>query len=206
MIRAIFFDFDGVLTTDKTGTVTTTRYVSQQTGIPLQVVKAAFARYNGDLTLGKKTHSVIWPLLCADLGRNVEIALLYEAFASTPLNEGMFLLARSLRKSHAVGIITDNKKDRIDHLKAQHNLGSLFSPIVVSAEVGFDKGSAEIFRHALRCSGVRPEEAVFVDNSRDNLFAPRALGMTAIFHDDERNDIGALVASFEEVGISVGDA
>jgi HAD superfamily hydrolase (TIGR01509 family) len=204
LIKAVFFDFDGVLTTDKTGSFTTARYVSQKTGISISTVKAAFARHNGDLTLGKKTHSQIWSELCADIGREIDISLLQEAFESTPLNRGMLSLAHTLKKSHSVGIITDNKKDRIDHLKLQHNLDSLFSPIVVSAEVGFNKASTEIFLHALRKAGVRAEEAVFVDNNRLNLVTPSALGMNAVFHDDESNDIDALVETFKELGVLAG--
>jgi putative hydrolase of the HAD superfamily len=132
--------------------------------------------------------------------------LLYEAFESTPMNAGMFALARQLRRRHSVGIITDNKKDRIDHLRRHQDLQSLFNPIVVSAEVGVDKGSPEIFIHALRCVGIGPGEAVFIDNNRDNLAAPSALGIGTVFHDDENNDIDALLKSLDALGVHARDA
>ena len=206
MIKAAFFDYDGVLTTDKTGSQTTTRYISQVTGLELPAVKAAFSRYNKDLTLGRTTHAQIWPELCTTLGQELSIGLLHKAFESTPMNSGVFSLARRLKQSHSVGIITDNKKDRMDHLKQIQGLASIFDPIVVSAEVGADKGSAEIFLHALRHAGVSPEEAVFIDNNRDNLVAPRGLGMKTIFHDDEKNDIDALLKNLKTLGVSVIDA
>lgn len=205
MIKAIFFDYDGVLTTDKTGSLTTTRYVSRATGIEPSIVKAAFSKHNKSLTLGKTTHSQIWPELCSVLGQDLSISLLYEAFESTPLNEGMFSLARQLQRHHVVGIITDNKKDRIDHLKRYQNLERLFDPIVVSAEIGADKGSAEIFLQALHRAGVAADEAVFVDNNKDNLIAAGALGIKTIFHDDETNDIAALVNTFKQIGIPAGE-
>lgn len=205
MIKAIFFDYDGVLTTDKTGSLTTNRYLSRATGVEFATVKAAFSRHNKDLTLGKITHSEIWHELCSALGQELSISLLYEAFESTPMNEGMFSLARKLKKGHLVGIITDNKKDRIDHLKQCQNLESLFSPIVVSAEVGIDKGSTEIFAHALHCAGVSAEESVFVDNNKDNLVAPSALGIKTIFHDDEKNDIDALCKTLKRFGMLTND-
>lgn len=206
MIKAIFFDYDGVLTTDKTGLLTTSRYLSQATGIPISAVKAAFSRYNKELTLGKTTHSQIWHEVCSALGQELDIALLCEAFESTPMNAAMFSLARRLKGGHCVGIITDNKKDRIDHLKRLQGLESLFSPIVVSAEVGADKQSTKIFLHALRCAGVSAEESVFVDNRKENLVAPGALGIKTIFHDDEKNDIEALLENFKSLGILAGDA
>ena len=205
-IKAVFFDFDGVLTTDKTGSTTTTRHISQRTGIALPAVKAAFARHNAALTLGRTTHENVWPRICDDLGRPLDISLLQEAFESTPLNEPMFALARRLKRAHVVGIITDNKKDRIDCLRRRHGLDALFDPVLVSAEVGSDKGDPAIFLAALRGAGVRPTEAVFIDNSEDNLAAPRALGMKACFHDDVANDIDALIAKLQEFGVVVGDA
>ena len=206
MIKAIFFDYDGVLTTDKTGSLTTSRYLSQATGIPFSAVKAAFSRYNKDLTLGKRTHSQIWHEVCSALGQELGIGLLNEAFESTPMNAAMFSLARRLRENYFVGIITDNKKDRIDYLKQHQDLESLFSPIVVSAEVGATKENAKIFLHALHCAGVSAEESVFIDNSKDNLVAPSALGFKTIFHDDEKNDIEALLRNFKTLGVLAGNA
>lgn len=205
-VKAVFFDFDGVLTTDRTGSITTTRYISQATGIALSAVKSAFARHNADLTLGRRTHAQVWPQVCADLGRSMGIDVLNDAFASTPLNEPMFKLARALRRVHKVGIITDNKIDRIDWLRRQHNLDDMFDPLVVSAEVGSGKGGQEIFLAALRSAGVKASETVFIDNNKDNLVVPGALGMKTYFHDDETNDVEALVRKLQEFGACTGDA
>jgi len=201
LIKAVFFDYDGVLTTDKSGSLTTTRYLSRATGLDGSAVSAAFSRYNRALTLGHVTHGQIWKELCRSLGRDLDIALLFEAFESTPMNRDMFALARKLKRSRQVGIITDNKKDRIDHLKHHQGLEPLFSPIVVSAEVGSDKRSTAIFMHALHLARIEAREALFIDNNEENLAAPRALGMTAILHDDERNDVEALSDALDACGL-----
>jgi len=206
LIKAVFFDYDGVLTTDKTGSLTTNRYLSQAAGIDFSKIRAAFSQYSRALTLGQTTHSQIWQQVCSELGRDLNINLLYEAFASTPVNEGMFSLARQLKASYSVGIITDNKKDRIDHLKKTQDLEALFSPIVVSAEIGTGKESTEIFLHALKCTAVNPEESVFIDNNRENFVAPNALGFKTVFHDDETNDIAALVRTLNTLGVVAGNA
>jgi HAD superfamily hydrolase (TIGR01549 family) len=203
LISAIFFDYDGVLTTDKTGSLTTCRYVSQAMGIDVSAVQAAFHPHNEELTLGKTTHVEIWPAICHALGREVSLTLLREAFESTPVNAGMFSLARRLKGKYSLGIITDNKKDRIDHLKSFQSLELLFDPIVVSSEVGSSKGSIEIFRGALNYLGLEPETCIFIDNNRANLLAPRALGMQTIFHDDEKNDIARLVKALVTLGVVV---
>jgi len=41
MSKAVFFDHDGVLTIDKTGSLTTNRFLSEQTGISYEAIGIA---------------------------------------------------------------------------------------------------------------------------------------------------------------------
>ncbi|WP_235215196.1 MULTISPECIES: HAD-IA family hydrolase [Burkholderia] len=194
VIKAIFFDYDGVLTTDKTGSLTTNKYLSKMTAVEFETLRRAFAPYNQALLVGQTTHGEIWDAICEEMHCTIDFALLEQAFLSTPTNDSMFALAHRLRHDYRLGIITDNKKDRIDCLRKSQDLDSLFNPIVVSAEFGSGKDGPAVFEHALRCLEVKPEESVFIDNNPDNLVAPRALGMGVIYHDDERNDVDKLAA------------
>jgi HAD superfamily hydrolase (TIGR01509 family) len=205
VIAAVFFDYDGVLTTDRTGSLTTNRYLSKASCVDYERIRAAFSPYNADLTLGKTTHKAIWRSVCRAIGQELDFSLLEKAFLSTPINAAMFGLARSLRKEHTVGIITDNKKDRIDCLRKVQELDELFSPIIVSAEVGVTKESPAMFEIALRKLRIRPEEAVFVDNTPANLVAAEALGIKTYLHDDEVNDVEKLVTTLaNQHGIRFG--
>lgn len=56
MIKAILFDFDGVLTIDKAGSTTITNYISQKTGISLDLVKSCYYKYNKRLLYGEISH------------------------------------------------------------------------------------------------------------------------------------------------------
>ena len=196
---AVFFDYDGVLTTDRTGSLTTCRHLSSRTGIELNVLANVLHSFNADLSVGKRTHAEIWPEVCGMLGQRVPLELLAEAFDSTPENAPMFALAKELRRSCIVGIITDNKKDRMDRLRKAQRLDELFSPIVVSAEVGCTKEDAQIFEAALARSGLAASSCLFIDNSRANLLRPRALGMHTIHFDDESNDVAGLRRRLTEV-------
>lgn len=200
-IKAVFFDYDGVLTTDKTGSLTTNLHLSRTSGVEFPRIAAALGRHNEALTLGKTTYAQVWPDVCRDLGQELSIGLLYAAFDSTPLNASMFSLVRALKRGHSLGIITDNKKERIDYLKPRQDLEALFCPIVVSSEVGASKKDRAIFDHALGCLSLRPAECVFIDNSRDNLVVPSALGFKTVFHDDGKNDVGALADALRAFGV-----
>lgn len=197
-VKAVFFDFDGVLTRDKTGTLTTLRYLSRRTGIAYEQLLNAFKPYNKDLNLGKVTHDEIWPDICGALSFQIDRSLLRYAFESTPINGAVFELARQLRQHYRVGMITDNKKDRIDHLKNYFGLTALFDPIVVSAEVGSSKETALIFERALACLGIDPNQSLFIDNTAENLVTASALGMKTVYFDDEENDVQALCRTLKE--------
>jgi FMN phosphatase YigB (HAD superfamily) len=198
VIKAIFFDYDGVLTTDKTGSLTTNRYLSKMMSVEYETVRRAFAQYNQDLLVGKTTHGVIWEAVCEAMGCKIDFALLEQAFLSTPANDAMFALARRLKPKYKLGIVTDNKKDRIACLRKSQDLDALFNPIVVSAEFGSGKDSSAVFEYALRCLEIVPKESVFIDNNPDNLIAAGALGMGVILHDDAKNDVDKLAATLTD--------
>jgi len=100
--------------------------------------------------------------------------------------------------SYAVGIITDNKADRFEHLVRYQALDKVFFPIVVSAVFGSGKRSPKIFQHALAHLHVAPEDAVFIDNSPKNLLAASELGMATVHFDDEKNDVEGLAVLLRE--------
>ncbi|MBX3585564.1 MAG: HAD-IA family hydrolase [Ramlibacter sp.] len=191
-IDCVFFDYDGVLTTDATGSATTCRYLSARTGVPLERVQSAFARHNRALTLGQMTHEDVWPEICSAVGKALPPQALTDAFDSTPVNRLMFELAERLKAACRVAIITDNKLDRMHRLIAVQRLDELFDPIIVSAAHGCSKASGELFDRALATAGVLAAKTVFIDNDEKNVAAAAACGMHAIHFDHFRNDVAAL--------------
>jgi putative hydrolase of the HAD superfamily len=191
-IQAVFFDFDGVLTRDRTGTLTTCRYLAQANGIPFEDVHAAFEPHRAALARGRTTRDATWPLVCEALGRDIPRELLVRAFESTVLDPAVFAFANSVGRRARVGIITDNPKDRMDVVRGTLWLDRLFDPIVVSAEEGCAKDDPEIFRRALAKAGVPAEQCVFIDNVEENVVVARTVGMHGIFFDDGKRDLAAL--------------
>ena len=99
----------------------------------------------------------------------------------------MFTLVDSLRdKGLIVSVITDNGKERFTVLKSHLGLDDLFDPLILSADVGAFKHSAEIFQEALREANVKPQEAILIDNKQSNLETAQALGMKTIWFNDAK--------------------
>jgi len=188
MIKAVLFDFDGVLTIDKTGSTTTTNYIADACNIPLDHVKTNYYKFNRQLLLGKTTHQEIWQDFCKSLGQNVDYEILLDSFRETRLDEKMIALVRELKKKYLVGMVTDNKYDRISTILDHRGLNQYFDVVAVSACVHAGKDSRDIFDYALNALNVRANECVFIDNTEKNLIVPKQMGMSAIlFHDDNRD-------------------
>lgn len=189
MIKAILFDFDGVLTTDKTGSQSIINYLSAKTGIPFDTLKAAYASFNKDLLLGGLKHEDMWQEFCKCVGADIDYALLIESFWNTPIDNDMISLVKRLKAHYSIGMITDNKCDRIDAIVQYHQWEKLFDVISVSAAFRSGKTDERIFTETLSALNIRPEESVFIDNTAKNLIVPEQLGMHTILFDDTNRDI-----------------
>ncbi len=189
LVKAILFDFDGVLTTDKTGTQSISNYICQKTNIDVATFKKYYYLYNDDLLCGKILHCDMWREFCTQLGIDIEFGLLKDSFIHTPMDKEMIHLVYELKNNYKIGMVTDNKADRIDTIIENENWGELFDVISISANVKSGKDNAIIFEETVKELQVSCEECIFIDNTPKNLVVPREMGMQTILFDDEKRDI-----------------
>ena len=188
MIKAIFFDLDGVLTTDKTGSVTTSKYVSEKMGLDYDLVFRTKRKYDHILDDGKVTYKDLWPEMCREIGADMDFNLIDESFIATPVDIKMVEFAKSLKSEFKVGIITDNLIERANIIWEHNGWKDVFDDMVVSAAVGSHKNTTKIFEIACERLNVRPDESIFIDNKASNLITCEKLGMKGILFDDEKRD------------------
>lgn len=191
-IKGVFFDFDGVITIEKQGSPTIISYISTELGIPYDKVEKAYYKHNKDLLLGNITHRDRWDELCSDVGQVIDYQVLEDAFMNVTIDGKMIDYIKALRKDHLIGMITDNKADRIKALVDKPELKGLFDVVIISAEVHGRKSEKKIFEEALRQSGLKPSECVFIDNTASNLERPSEMGFHTVFFDDEKRDYSEL--------------
>lgn len=201
MYRAVLFDLDGVLTADKTGSQSTIRSLARHTGLPEETLRVAYYRHNRALLYGGTTHEKVWPDICREVGQPLPFDLLHTAFAETPMDDAVLRIAWDMKAAgYLVGLVTDNKVDRVEAILDCHGLWSLFDAVSISAAVGSGKGDRAIFEDVLRkleeAAGeeISPAGCIFVDNSPQNLTVPARMGMAVHHFDDERRDAAALRA------------
>lgn len=202
MIKAILFDFDGVLTTDATGSQSICNYICKKAGLDAEVFKKEYYKYNNDLLYGKINHENIWEELCKGLNTKIDINILYKSFINTPIDRQMIALIDELKKqNYKIGMVTDNKKDRIDDIVKYYDWNKIFDVITISADVGSGKDCKEIFEKTIKCFNVAADECVFIDNQEKNLIIPKIMGINVIHFDHEKRNYERLIQEFKNLSI-----
>ena len=192
MIRSILFDFDGVLTLDDSGSQSILNYLSGRTGISLSLLEDAYYKYNTDLLDGRLTHRDIWADFCAQIGMEIDFALLTDSFIHTPIDTDMLAYAAKLHGQYRLAMVTDNKADRMNTICSHYHLNELFDVVAVSATFHSGKAHPEIFVDTLRQLNCLPAECIFIDNTASNLTIPGQMGIHTILFDDRARDLPTL--------------
>ncbi len=117
--------------------------------------------------------------------------LLKRMFAASVLQDEMLELIRDLRGAGVrTGLLSNSWGARDGY--PRHLFGDLFDDVVISAEVGMRKPEQRIFDLAVTRLGVTPAEAVFVDDVEGNITAARGLGFATVHHTEPGKTRAAL--------------
>lgn len=184
-IRAIFFDFGGVLvrTEDKEPR---TR-LAERFGMTYREIEATV--FGGEssrrASLGEITEAEHLQICAETLGvpKGEADALARQFFAGDVIDHTLLDFVRSLRPGYKVGLIS-NAWSGLRSWMAANRFDDVFDHMVISAEVGLMKPGAAIYIHALEKLATAPAEAVFVDDFEENIAGARAVGMHAVHFTD----------------------
>lgn len=105
-----------------------------------------------------------------------------EYYADDGLHPGVVAAIRNLRGRYRVALLTNAFPGHAESLRRRHGFDprAEFDVYVNSAEVGLAKPDPAIYRLTLDRLGVRPEQAIFIDDHVRNTDAARMLGMHTI--------------------------
>ena len=190
--KGIFFVFDGVITVEKEGSPTMLYYISKEMSIPRERLESSYYKYNQDLLYGNITHKDMWDQFCTDVGYFIDYKVLEKSFMNVTIDDKILDYIMEMKKKYLIGIITDNKVDRIHAIINSTALKGLFDVVVISANVHSRKNEKKIFEEALKQSGLSAEESIFIDNTESNLIVPSEMGFSTIYFDDEKRDYSVL--------------
>jgi putative hydrolase of the HAD superfamily len=90
-------------------------------------------------------------------------------------------LFERLAQKCRLGLLSNTDPIHVAHFEATFSFVRLFPARIYSCRVGSSKPAPMIYHHALREVDAMPEEALFIDDLRENVLAAASLGIHA-FH------------------------
>ncbi len=180
-IRAVCFDFGGVLM--RTVDPSPRLRLAERLGLPLEtLVRVIFDSESArQASLGKVRVEEHWQWVMQELNLPLQEAesIAMAFFQGDEIDVELVDFIRSLRPAYRTALISNAWSDLREFVTRQQ-IADAFDEIVVSAEEGLMKPDPRIYHLALQRLGVAPQEAVFVDDFRENVEAAQAIGMHAV--------------------------
>lgn len=194
-IRAVLFDFAGVLTSSPWAALTAAGggnlelligSYEEDTDHPWHQVE------RGEMAIAD------WAVAVTAAGREqgieVDFTPLQSLLGEMTLQEPIVERVRTLRvEGYQLGLITNNVREGSASWRALLPVDELFDVVVDSSEVGMRKPNPAIYHHALDLlGGVPAGEAVFLDDSPGNVVGAQRAGLHAILVEDPAAAVAAL--------------
>jgi len=199
--RVAVFDFGGVLvrTVDPRPRLDLARQLGLREGGLERTIFGSDAWHQAQL--GRITLEEFW----ADVGHRLGLDLpaitrfRKQFWAGDRLDPQLFVLIRQLRKQGYYTLLLSNGPAAKYQELVELGVGNDFDEMVLSGREGVMKPDAAAFHIALERFGASAEDAIFVDDSRENVVAARELGM----HSHLFRGLTPLRLWLQELGLSV---
>ena len=192
-IRAVFFDLGGVIV--RTEFQAPRQRLAERLGMEYDdLVKIVFDSDSGyKATIGEISSDEHWASVLQRLKRPASelSAIRAEFFAGDIVDRTLLDFLRSLRGKYKTGLISNAWGDLRDFI-VKEKFDDAFDRMIISAEVGAAKPEAKIFQIALEQLGVRPNEAVFVDDFLINIEGCEKVGLKGIHFKDPESTLQQL--------------
>ena len=197
-IRAVFFDLGGVIL--RTEYQTPRQHLAEEFGMDYEDIdKIVFAGGNysshARATLGEITEEEHWRNVMRILNRRVNEyeRVRDEFFAGDVIDLNILSFLRSIKPKYKVGLISNAWSGLRAYIERE-KFDDAFHQMIISAEVGVAKPDPKIFQLALDQFQVKANEAVFVDDVRENIEACEKFGMKGIQFKDSESALQQLKA------------
>lgn len=192
-IKAVFFDLGGVIV--RTEFQAPRQQLAEKLGMEYDDLdKLVFHSDSGmRASMGEIPVDEHWASVIKRLKRpDSELAAIRdEFFAGDIVDRTLIEYIRSLRGKYKTGLISNAWSDLRDFV-VREKFDDAFDKMIISAEVGAMKPEPKIFQIALEHFGVKPKEAIFVDDFIENIEGCEKAGMKGIHFKDAESTLKQL--------------
>jgi epoxide hydrolase-like predicted phosphatase len=200
-IKAIIWDFGGVLL--RTEDPGPRQQLVQRLGITQRELE--YLVFAGDSSMqaqvGKLNHDQHWEIIRLHLNLPVEIMpeVISSFWAGDRLDTDLVNIIRHQRLHYRTALLSNAWSNLRSVLTSDFPIIDAFDYVVISAEVGLMKPDPKIFDLVLKKVGANPEEAVFIDDIRENIDAANRQGLNVIHFQSRAqalNELSQLIGDF----------
>ena len=192
-IKAVFFDLGGVIV--RTEFQAPRQQLADRLGMDYDDLnKLVFDSDTGvKASTGEISSADHWAFVVKRLKRpDAELAAIREEFfAGDIVDRTLVEYIRSLRGRYKTGLISNAWSDLRDFI-VREKFDDAFDKMIISAEVGAMKPEPKIYQIALEQFGVKPKEAVFVDDFYINIEGCEKVGIKGIHFKDAESTLQQL--------------
>lgn len=209
LVEAVVFDYGGVLTTPVGESIRS--WLRRDRIDPASFSRTLKSWLSRDAPDGTPVHRLetghlngaeFDALLAAELvalegGPVNPVGLLDGMFADMLPDQQMFDLAAASKAAGAQVALLSNSWG---NTYSREKIDALFSPVVISGEVGMRKPNREIFERVLELLGLPAERVAFVDDAGANIEAAQRFGLRGILHSSARTTRAELARLLPALG------
>ena len=181
MIKAIFWDNDGVLVDTEELYYRATRDVLEDVGIdltPQQYAELFLVNSIGAWHLvAERGHSVAEVQRLREL-RNTRYGEMLDS--PCPVMEGVTTMLDALHGHYVMGIVTSSRRDHFDIIHRTTGLLPYFDFVLTADDCTCTKPHPELYLKAVEKSGMHPDECIAVEDSARGLSAATAAGIKCV--------------------------
>ncbi len=171
-IRAIIFDYGGVMTDLDTDILTSC--LEERMNIPP-------ASPSKELIKGLIDEEEFWGSFAGGvLPEDWEVHFQQAYIEACHPKAGMGWLVQYLGQQGYMTPLLSNSISSCAAINETEGRYRIFDPVILSCEVGMAKPDPEIYIYALGLLGLEADECLVIDDNMDNITTARALGMEAI--------------------------
>ena len=192
-IKAVFFDLGGVIV--RTEFQAPRQQLADRLGMDYDDLSKVVFDSNSSLraSMGEIPADDHWASVMQRLKRPAsEISLIREEFfAGDIVDRTLVEYIRALRGKYKTGLISNAWSD-LRNFVVREKFDDVFDRMIISAEVGAVKPEPKIFQIALEQFGMKPREAVFVDDFYINIEGCEKVGIKGIHFRDVESTLKQL--------------
>ncbi len=173
MIKAIIFDWAGVLETDGYW-VWLKRNVENIEGR-----RDFFQEISEQVDGARISHDAFVEQLARETGKSAE--QVWEGIKNEiMINRDLVSFIKKLKAKYKVALLSNFTFPWLDEILTENNLWELFDQHIISSEHKVIKPSPEIFHKMLDMLAIKPEEAIFIDDRQMHIDGAGRIGLRGV--------------------------